>query len=179
MTPAQARIRSAVTLAVLAVLLLGGVAWAWSAVSEPFPEREEAATCEKRQLRAGDKLYPDQVTVSVLNGGGPEGLADRTMTTLEQAGLARGELGNVPEDSEVTSVQVWSEDLDNPAVKLVLSYLGKTAKVVRRDAPLPGVNVVVGENFSGVVEGRASFPVREDATICSPEEEDASDLPTD
>lgn len=178
MTPAQARIRSAITMVALVVLLLGGVAWAWSAVSEPFPEREEAALCSTKQLSQGDKVYPDQVTVSVLNAGDREGLADRTMTALADAGLARGELGNAPEDAEVNSVQIWSEDMDNPGVKLVLSFLGKGAKVVRRDAPLPGVNVVVGEDFPGVIEGRKSYPVGDSATICSPPEEEA-ELPTD
>jgi hypothetical protein len=173
MNAAQARLRSAITLVAMVVLLLGGVAWAWSAVSEPFPEREEAAICTTRQLVEGDKVYPDQVTVSVLNAGDREGLADRTMTALVDAGLARGELGNAPEDSAVNQVQIWSTDLDNPGVRLVKSYLGKSANVVRRDPPLPGVNVIVGEDFPGVVEGRKSFPVRDAATICSPPEEKA------
>jgi hypothetical protein len=178
MTPAQARIRSAATLIGMVVLLLLGVVWAWSAVSEPFPEREEAAICSPKALSKGDKVYPDQVTVSVLNAGDREGLADRTMTALEDAGLSRGELGNAPEDAAVNQVQIWSEDLDNPGVRLVKSYLGKAANVVRRDAPLPGVNVVVGEDFPGVIDGRTSYPVEEDTTICSPPEEEAElDLP--
>jgi len=178
MTPAQVRIRSAVTLVGLAVLLLGGVAWAWSSVSKPFPEREEAATCESKRLVEGDKVYPDQVTVSVLNASVREGLADRIMTALVDSGLARGELGNAPDDATVNSVQVWSDDLDSPAVKLVLSYLGKSAKVVRRDGPLPGVNVIVGEDFSGVIEGRKSYPVREATTLCSPPEVEEVELPS-
>jgi hypothetical protein len=178
MTPAQVRLRSAITLVGLAVLLLGGVAWAWSSVSKPFPEREEAATCESKRVVEGDKVYPDQITVSVLNAGTREGLADRTMTALVDAGLARGELGNAPEDAAVNSVQIWSEDMDSPAVKLVLSFLGRSAKVVHRDAPLPGVNIIVGEGFPGVIEGRKSFPVREAATICSPPEVEEVELPS-
>ena len=174
MTPAQTRIRSAATLAGLLVLLLAGVAWAWSAVSEPFPEREEAATCTSKVVAQGEKVYPDQVTVSVLNGGTSEGLADRTLTELVQAGLDRGQLGNTPEGTEVNVAQIWAEDVDNPAVRLVLSFLGDGAKVVRRDAPLPGVNVVVGEEFPGVGEGRKFAPARQEATICSPPVEDLS-----
>jgi len=173
MTPAQTRIRSAATLAGLLVLLLGGVAWAWSAVSEPFPEREKAATCTTTVVAQGEKVYPDQVTVSVINGGTSDGLADRTLTELALAGLDRGELGNAP-DAEVNVAQIWAEDVDNPAVRLVLSFLGDGAKVVRRDAPLPGVNVVVGEDFPGVGEGRKFAPAREEATICSPPVEDLS-----
>ncbi|HET9422748.1 MAG TPA: LytR C-terminal domain-containing protein [Nocardioides sp.] len=172
MSNAQAKIRSAVTMLGLAVLLLIGVTWAWSAVTEPFPEREDAATCTSTQVGEGEKVYPDQVTVSVLNAGSREGLANRVMTDLAEAGLDRGELGNAPEDSKVSGVEIWAEDLKNPAVKLVESYLGKDAKLVRRDPPLPGVNVVVGEEFPGVTDGRASVAAKEDVTICSPPTEE-------
>ncbi len=174
MTTIPAKTRSAITMLGLLVLLLAGVVWAWSAVSEPFPEREEAATCNSTVVEEGEKVYPDQVTVSVLNAGTSEGLADRTLTELELAGLDRGELANAPDGTEVNLVQIWAEDPKNPAVKLVISFLGKDAKVVRREAPLPGVNVVVGEKFSGVVKGRKSAPAREQATICSPPVEDLS-----
>jgi hypothetical protein len=172
-TIAQARMRSAITLLGLVVLLLVGVAWAWSAVSEPFPEREEAATCTSAVVAAGEKVYPDQVTVSVLNAGTSEGLADRTMTALVAAGLAEGELGNA-DDTDVSGVEIWAEDVDNPAVKLVKSFLGKGAEVVRRDGPLPGVNVIVGEEFPGVTDGREFAAADDEATICSPPVEDLS-----
>lgn len=174
MNLAQRQLRSAGTLLGLVLLLLIGVAWAWSAVSEPFPERADPATCTSTPVSQGEKVYPDQVTVSVLNAGTSEGLADRTMTALVAAGLDRGELANAPDGTEVNGVQVWAQDANNPAVKLVISFLGKKAKVVRRDGPLPGVNVVVGEAFPGVGEGRKFAPAREDATICSPPVEDLS-----
>jgi len=173
MTTAQARMRSAITLLCLLVVLLIGVAWAWSAVSEPFPEREEAATCTSTVVAAGEKVYPDQVTVSVLNAGTSEGLADRTMTSLVAAGLDEGELGNARE-TDVGGVEIWADDVDNPAVKLVTSFLGKDAKVVRRDTPLPGINVVVGEEFPGVTNGREFASADEETTICSPPVEDLS-----
>ena len=90
------------------------------------------------------------------------------MSDLVDAGLAKGELGNAPDDTKVPGVQIWAEDLKNPAVKLVESFLGKDAKLVRREPPLPGVNVVVGEEFPGVTEGKASVAAKKDATICSP-----------
>src|SRR5689334_15920813 len=37
----KARTRSAVTLAVLAVVFVIGVAWAWSSVTDPFPEKAD------------------------------------------------------------------------------------------------------------------------------------------
>ncbi len=173
MTTAQARMRSAITLLCLLVVLLIGVAWAWSAVSEPFPEREQAAICTSTVVAAGEKVYPDQVTVSVLNAGTSEGLADRTMTSLVAAGLDEGELGNA-KDAKVSGVEIWADDVDSPAVKLVMSFLGRDAEVVRRDTPLPGVNVVVGEEFPGVTNGREFVSTDEEATICSPPVEDLS-----
>jgi len=168
MRSAQARLRSAVTMAALAVLLLIAVAWGWSAVSEPFPEGEEVATCTSTTVEEGEKVYPDQVTVSVLNAGGREGLANRTMTELVDEGLGKGELGNAPEDADVKGVEIWAADLENPGVRLVRSFLGDDVKLVRRDPQLPGVNVVVGEDFPGVTNGRKSVAAREDTTICSP-----------
>jgi hypothetical protein len=168
MRSVQARVRSAATMVGLVVLLLIGVAWGWSALSEPFPEGEEVATCDSVEVEEGEKVYPDQVTVSVLNAGSREGLANRTMTELVDAGIGKGELGNAPEDTDVKGVEIWAEDLKNPAVLLVRSFLGKDAKLVRRDPQLPGVNVVVGEDFPGVTQGRKSVAAREATTICSP-----------
>ena len=172
MTGLPAHLRSAATLVALVVLLLVGVTWAWSAVTEPFPEREEAAVCTDQSVAEGEKVYPDQVTVSVLNAGDSEGLADRTMTDLVSNGLARGEVGNAPADAEVNRAQVWAEDPTNPAVKLVVSFLGDGAKIVLRDPPLPGVNVVVGDEFTGATKGRKAIKAREAASICSPTEDD-------
>ena len=168
MSTMQARLRSAATMAGLAVLLLIGVAWAWSAVTEPFPEGEDVATCTPTTVEEGEKVFPAQVTVSVLNAGNREGLANRTMTELIDAGLGEGDLANAPEDAKVSGVEVWTSDPKNPAVRLVVSFLGKGAKVVERDPQLPGVNVVVGEDFPGVTGGRKAVPVKEDSTICSP-----------
>lgn len=163
-----ARLRSAATMLGLAVLLLIGVAWAWSAVTEPFPEGEEAATCTTTTVAEGEKVFPAQVVVSVLNAGDREGLANGTMADLEEAGLGRGDLANAPEDADVSGVEVWAEDLKNPAVRLVVSFLGKDAELVRRSPQLPGVNVVVGEDFPGVTGGRKSVAAKEQTTICSP-----------
>lgn len=172
----QDRLRSAATLLVLGVVMLVGVAWAWSAVSKPFPERDTAETCTSKVFAKGDKIYPDQVTVSVLNAGTREGLADRTMTDLVTGGLDRGEVNNAPDDTAVTGVQIWADDTGNPAVKLVKSYLGKNAKIVQHESPLPGVNVVVGDDFPGVVTGRKAIQARESATVCSPTDDELEDL---
>ena len=45
---AKARATSAGTLAALAIVFMIAVAWAWSAVTEPFPEAEEQPACIER-----------------------------------------------------------------------------------------------------------------------------------
>lgn len=163
-----ARLRSGLTLLALVGLLLVGVSWAWSAVSEPFPDRGDALVCVPTTVAAGDKVFPDQVTVSVLNAGTRSGLAQRTMGNLEERGLARGSLGNAPPDTVVRNVQIWAEDLDDPAVRLVRSYLGGKATMVEREPPLPGVNIVVGDKFRELRKGRDSVVAKTEAEICSP-----------
>lgn len=165
---AAARLRSASTLAVLTLVLLLGVAWAWSAVTEPFPGRVQAPVCVATQVAEGDKVFPDQVTVSVLNAGTRAGLAQRTMGNLVDSGLARGSLGNAPPGTEVRNAQIWTDDPEDPAVLLVRSYLGKRAVVVEQEPTLPGVNIVVGDKFRVVKQGRKSVVARADTEICSP-----------
>ncbi len=164
----SARQKSVLTLATLAVLLLIGVSWGWSAVTEPFPQGEEVATCSPTEVAKGDKVYPDQVTVSVLNAGGREGLAGRTLDELVRNGFGKGDLDNAPVDAGVDLVEIWTDAPRSPAVQLVASHLGNDVRVLRRDSGAPGVNIVVGNEFSGVITGRRMRVAGQDTTICSP-----------
>lgn len=168
----MARLRTAGTLVVLVVLLVIGVSWGWSKVTAPVPESEEEPTalCEDVTVAKGDRLLAEQVTVSVLNAGTREGLASRTMAALVDRGLHQGQRDNAPDGTNVEGVAIWTDDPSNPAVRLVASYLGKGVEVVRRDPVNLGVNVVVGDKFGGVVDGRPSIVVGEDAIVCIPPE---------
>lgn len=165
-----ARLRSSLTLLALVVLLLVGVTWAWAAVTEPFPEDEAAAACSPVAVSAGTKVYPDQVAVSVLNAGGREGLASRTMAELDERGFSRGDLSNAPADTEVGGVEIWTDNPGSPAVRLVRTFLGDDVRVVRRDTTALGVNVVVGDEFAKVLAGRKWVKATDDTEICSPPE---------
>ena len=163
----SARLRSAATLVALLVVLLVGVAWGWSAVTAPLPGGGETAVCSLVTVREGQKVYPDQVTVSVLNAGDREGLAGRTMQDLVDQGFAEGSLANAPEDAKVELAEIWTDDIDNPAVRLVRRHLGGV-DIVRRDPLEPGVNVVVGDDFTKVRKGRRFARADQDAQVCSP-----------
>lgn len=160
--------RTAATLAVLALLLVLGAVWGWSAATAPIPDTPAPPPCVPVDIKAGERVYPDQVLVSVLNAGGREGLAGRTMRLLVDEGFVAGNSGNAPKDAKVARAQVWAPT-DDPAAQLVASWLGKGVRIVERDGGgALGVVVVVGDQFTDLTKGRKSVAARVDTTICSP-----------
>ncbi|MCR6032473.1 LytR family transcriptional regulator [Nocardioides sp. zg-579] len=164
------RVRTLVTLGVLALLLVLGAAWGWSAATKPFPGAVETATCVDTDISEGSRLFADQVVVNVLNAGGREGLAGQTMQLFADAGFVEGETGNAPRGTEVDLAQVWAPTKVDPAVRLVLTRLGPGAEFVRQDVDEPGVTVVVGDGFEELAEGKESVRVGRDTVVCSPPE---------
>lgn len=160
--------RSAMTLAVLAVVFLAGVAWAWSRVTEPFPEKVEAAPCTETLISAGDDLAPPQVMVTVLNAGGANGLAGKTMDKLVGFGFSAGKTGNAPTNTGPVTAQVWADDPDDPAAVLLASYLGRGVDIVDQPSGYPGVTIVVGKRFNGVKKGHPTVTAKKDAYVCTP-----------
>ncbi|GAA1928981.1 hypothetical protein GCM10009737_33630 [Nocardioides lentus] len=166
------RLRAAITLLVLTVVLLAGGAWAWSALFSPLPESvfgggEEEAVCTDREVEAGSRLTPDGVTVSVVNAGDRQGAAGQTLERLVDAGFAEGVEDNAPDDADVRRVQIWTDDPSSPAVRLVASYLGDP-RIEQREVDVPGVYVVVGDEFDELSEGRPRIRVPDDTTVCGP-----------
>ena len=172
--------KSALTLVTLVVLLVGGTVWGYQALTEELPKVNDPPPCSDWTAKAGSKLYPDQVTVSVYNAGSRGGLAGRTLQALGDQGFAEGEQDNVSSDEKVKvkSAQIWASAPDDPAAKLVASYLGKGVEIVERDSDVPGILVLVGDDFGGVVEGRKKVKVAEDTVVCSPRDtqEETEDL---
>lgn len=165
MTPGA---RSALTLTVLAGLLVAGLAWGWSAATSPLPERVELDACSRVELNEGDPVYPDQVLVSVLNAGRREGLASQTMKLLIEEGFVAGDRGNAPRGSGVRNAEIWTDEPDSPAVRLVRTWLGKGVRVRSEPTEAAGVVVVVGDRFRELAQGRKKVTARTDTTICSP-----------
>jgi hypothetical protein len=166
----KAHTRSALTLVVLAVVFVIGVAWAWNAVTQPFPEPEDAPPCDKTRVAAGDKVVPEDVLVSVLNASKRNGLAGETMDDLLGKGFGEGTRDNVAAHTGRGGAVVWTDDPENPAAELVRSYLGKKARIVEQTSSEPGIVVVVGDAFPGVVKGRKSVTAQEDTYVCVPPE---------
>ena len=157
-------LRSALTLAFLALLVLVAAAWGWSALTAPFPREEPVAICEDTTVTAGSEVRRDQVVVSVFNGSGRSGLAGATSAQLAERGFVEGDIGDSP--LPATTTQIWSADPTNPAVLLVKRQF-KRAEVVQGDALGPGIVVVVGENFQALRKKQVeSVVAKADATYC-------------
>ena len=165
----SARLRTLITLAVLAVLLLTGVAWGWSQVTEPFPGKADPAICVDTSYAAGDELFVQDVTVSVPNASSREGLAGRTLALLEDAGFAAGQTANAPAGTALsTPAEIWVSDPDDPGAKLLRRWIGKVP--VRSDvvSPAAGITLVVGDTFGELTQGPTSLVLEADAVVCSP-----------
>ncbi|WP_372736919.1 LytR C-terminal domain-containing protein [Nocardioides sp.] len=163
-------IKSALTLGVLVLLLVVGVAWGVAQVSKPFPGKVDRPICVETSYQAGERLYPQDVTVSVLNASKREGLAGRTMQALVDEGFARGQSGNAPEGTNVPRAQVWTTDADNPAVLLVRSRFRKAEVIETPDPGAVGIVVVVGDNLpDSLAKGRPSILAKDSTVVCGPD----------
>jgi len=168
-TTLSARLRTGITLGCLAVLFLAGVTWGWAQVTEPFPGKVDAPICVDTSYAAGDELFVQEVTVSVLNASSREGLAGRTMSALEDAGFAEGQTANAPTGTTVNApAEIWVSDTDNPGAKLVRARLGKVPVREEPNNPAVGITVVVGDRFGELRDGPASVVLAADAVVCSP-----------
>jgi hypothetical protein len=162
-----AGLRSVVTLIGLGLMLFASAAWGWSQLSKPFPGKAEPPTCVDSTFAPGDKIYPQDVTVSVLNAGSREGLAARTMQLLVDDGFGEGDTGNAPKGTEVAYAEIWSGEPTSPAVKLLRTRFGQITVQDRR-YEAAGVVLVVGDQFEELREGRDSVRVRDDVVVCGP-----------
>ena len=157
-------LRSGLTLAVLAVLVLVAAVWGWAALTEPFPQEQPVAICEDTTVAAGAEVRRDQVVVSVFNGSKRSGLAGATSAQLAERGFVEGDVGDAPQPAATT--QIWSAEPTNPAVLLVQQQF-KKAKVVTGEAIGVGVVVVVGEKFKNLKKKQVESVLAEaDATFC-------------
>lgn len=159
-------LRSLATLLVLCAILLVATVWGWQAATKPVPSSEPPPLCMSTTVQAGDKVFTDQVVVSVYNGSNRNGLAGATMEQLEERGFVAGDSANAPK--QIKGVEIWSDEPRSAAVRLVAKQF-KKAKVVSGEELGRGVNVVVGSRFKTLRKKEiTSVTAPEDFTFCSP-----------
>lgn len=170
--------RTPITLLVLLGVLCSGLylGWRWltadvtETVTEPTAiPTTPGPTCKSKKVTRTEQLKARQVRVSVFNAGSVTGLADQTLLDLHRRGFRSGDADNAPEDSGVQSVQVWDRKPDSPRVRLVALQFEGTVTRLRAKRDLgPGVDVIVGESFSGLAdEAPTSLKVKVTKTICA------------
>jgi hypothetical protein len=165
----SARLRTLMTLAVLVVLMLAGVAWGWGQMTKPFPGKVDAPTCVDTSYAAGDELFAQDVTVSVLNASSREGLAAQTLQQLEDAGFAGGQAANAPKGTTISGpAEIWVDDTADPGAKLLRRRVGKVPVRTGTPSSAAGITLVVGDTFTALRKGPESIVLKDDAVVCSP-----------
>ncbi len=163
------KITSGVTLLVLCLVLVLGAVVGWKALTSglgtPSADPSASPSCETTGKPAG-RVRARDVTVSVYNAGTKAGWASRTLRMLERRGFTAGEAGNAPEGTNVRKVEVWAQDVADPAALLVARQFGKRTQVVKKTDPGgAGVDVVVGNRFRKLARAPRSIKgVEPDAT---------------
>src|SRR3954447_3031929 len=164
-----ARLRTAVTLAALAVLTVLGVTWGWAQVLKPFPGKVDAPICVDTSYKAGDELFVQDVTVSVFNASGREGLAARTLQQLQDAGFAGGQTANAPKGTSLTApAEIWVKDSGDAAAKLLRARVGKVPVVEHPENTAAGITLVVGDQSAALRKGPESIILRDNTVLGSP-----------
>ena len=163
---------SAVTILVLIGLLVAGAYVGWQSISAPLPgdddpEKAERPRCEEGFSR-GDVVQTKDVTVSVYNAGSRSGLADQTRSELTARGFIPGDVGNAPTElEEVRFVRVLAPNPSDPTARLVALQFGENTYIEPATQDLgPGVEVIVGDDFVGLVEARSTIRARRSGSGC-------------
>ena len=162
-------ITSAVTLMVLVAIVVGGVYYGYQQLTAPLPslraEPEQSCTTVER----GSKLKSESVVVSVYNASDRSGFAGTTLGRLERRGFRPGSVGNAPSGAQVSRVEVWTQDAEDPAAQLVARQFGKKTKIVEKVEPLgPGPDVIVGPKARKLKKAPRQIKVQQTRTECVP-----------
>ena len=147
---------TAVTLLVLLALVGLGGYYGYRELFAPVGDdssgsRRGGRDCEDG-LRKGETVRTRDVTVSVLNSGTRSGLAGQVQEQLVGRGFIAGTAENAPDDQQVRFVRILAPTSKDPAARLVAAQFGpKTYIQSTRDNLGPGVDVVLGDGFKGLV----------------------------
>ncbi|MGZ4428135.1 MAG: LytR C-terminal domain-containing protein [Nocardioidaceae bacterium] len=166
--------RRQITTAVTMVLLIGilglGIVVGYKSLFEPLPGVSSSSADPKPHCtvqRKGQQIRTAEVEVSVFNRGSRVGLAGETLHKLGKLGFRKGEVGNAPSGVKVKNLQVWSTVKHDAAAKLVALQFGRNIKVhVKKRSLGPGIDVIVGNGYRGLVPAPKAVRVRTPTQVC-------------
>jgi LCP family protein required for cell wall assembly len=108
-------------------------------------------------------VAPSSVHVRVLNGSGVNGLAAKTLTSLEQAGFVGAGTANSPQGQIPTS-QIRYPTGSTAAATLLSTYDPGARLVVDNTVPAGTVEFVLGRAFTGLTTPTTAAPATPSAT---------------
>ncbi len=165
-------VTTAVTLLVLAAILVVGLLVGANALFAPLPETKQTSPttsrpCDKQSVAKGQRVTTRQVQVSVYNGGSRAGLADETMSALTKRGFRQGKIGNAPDGAGIKRAQVWTTRRHDPGARLAAAQFGKGTRVFFKDVDLgPGVDVLVGDDFTKLGPATRAVVAQHPFSVC-------------
>lgn len=160
---ARRRRRTAITLAVVAVVLAGTFYYAQSYWNRGVTTPTTAASCTPTP-GAGGQIAPGQVTVNVLNATKRSGLAGSTAKIVKERGFVVGRIENDPLKRTVPQpAEVRFGPAGEASAQLVLALVAGSVpmKDTRADA---SVDLVLGEGFTALAQPTAPVPAPATAT---------------
>lgn len=175
----MSKLTSGITMTFAVLLFIGGSILGVVLLLQPASTQVEEEQCDKHTVQEGDDLTPNLVTLNVFNSGEKAGLANRVSINLQRNGFLAGEVGNAPEDVTASSVTIFAQDPDHPAVKLLAEQFKGKVKVDSVPDELPadsltneGIAIVIGAKYDGLKK-KAPREVESDRaiTVCVPLEQ--------
>ncbi len=153
------KLRTALTMTSLVVILALMATWGWKQTTAKLPDLGgPIAQCQTYKVKKSVKR--SEIAVSVYNNSSRSGLAGATMQRFTKLGFKPGNTGNAPDGTQVRKVEVWTTTENDPTALLVAKQFKQKARVIVVQDPLgPGVDVILGQRFSGL---RAKGPLTQD-----------------
>jgi len=161
--------RTPVTLIVLLAFVCGAGWYGWRQFRAPIDSNDDPS-CVEAKLAKGSRLKARQVTVNVYNAGTREGLAGETLDKMQQRDFRTGEADNAPSRIRVDEVAIYDARPRSSEVTLVRRQLAGPVRVIAKRDIAAGVDVVVGSDFKGMVQGApTSVRLSRSELACVPE----------
>jgi hypothetical protein len=171
--------KTPITLLVLLGVLLGAAYYGWRTIVSPATGSDatntqkthpKAHTCpDKHVYPKGQKVRSKQITVNVYNAGSISGLADSTLSSLSDNGFRPGVADNAPGGVSATNVTILAANGQVPQIQLVASQFKGKVAYVSGPALANGIDVVVGDGFSGMdPQAKKYLRLTHAVTTCTP-----------